>query len=351
MMGRLLQHFDFGALDGILSGLDGQAKVSFSQLLRMLLSGDVSGGLQIVKIKILSLVAPGFAQGKDFFYKVILLAVAAMLLKYLSSVVKNRQVRDVAFYLVYLVLVLLILETFEVVSDTAGQCIVCLKEFVLALIPAFCLSISLANGTASGAVNYQIMLWFVTGICYILDNLLLPMSQCYLFLGLMNGLDEKKRMKGFMGIAKKGIGYGIRACMTVMISISALENIMAGQVDGLQKTVVHKMIAAIPGFGDLSESVTQVFLHSAGLIRNGIGVAAIIGLILYCMNPLVKLLSITVVMKLSAAILRFCELDNLADTLYHAGEGSLQMFKISLCCMLMFLVVIASTLCLLGRTV
>lgn len=350
MIDKILQQFSFSKLDEITANFQGTDEAFFSEILANLLRGDLSRTFSLLKRAFFTFLFPGLYESRDFLKGLLLLAILSMLLKYLSMLVVNKQVTDFAFLFVYFLFLLFLMDSLEGVFSTGLYSIQILKEFMIALIPTFCLSLSIANGTVSATVNYQILLFLLSGLCYILGNLLLPLSQCYVFLGFMNGLDDKARMKGFIRLLGRGISLGIRICMMAAISLPTLENLMVSKVDGLQKTVVQKMVSSIPGIGDLSDSVTQVFMHCAELIRNGIGLSAIVVLLLLCLNPLLKLFCLSFAMKLGAAIFNFIGLERMAQTLSVAGEGSVQILKITLCCMLMFAVVIAITLLVLGRS-
>ena len=60
----------------------------------------------------------------------------------------------------------------------------------------------------------------------------------------------------------------------------------------------------IPGIGNIAGSVTDVVLGSSVLIKNGIGVAALVVIVLICLMPLVKLGVLMMLLELAAALLQ-----------------------------------------------
>lgn len=351
MMEKLLKLFDFSDLNQLTRESCSGSKMSFIDILEDLLRGDFKGVFQTLGQELKENAFSGFSDSKNFLCNLLLLALISMLLRYLSLISKNKQVLDLTFYFVYFFLMLLLLDFFSPVFQIGQEVLLTQKEFMIALIPSYCLSLSLSVGASSATANYQLLLWTMSGLGFILEKLLLPLAKVYFFLGLMNGLDEKKRMQGFMQLLGKGISLGIRLCLMVALSLSTIENLMVSQVDGLQKTVVQKAVSAIPGIGDLSDSVTQVFLHSTQLIRNGVGISAIIILLFLCVNPLLRLWGISFVFRFTYALLNFLGLKKMATTILSLGECCGQILKICLCSMLMFLIEIAVTLGILGRTI
>ena len=60
-----------------------------------------------------------------------------------------------------------------------------------------------------------------------------------------------------------------------------MKKIVHSATDGLNLTVFQKTFGAIPALGDLSESVTGVFVGSAILIKNGFRVEFLQGVDLF----------------------------------------------------------------------
>ena len=68
-----------------------------------------------------------------------------------------------------------------------------------------------------------------------------------------------------------------------------IQGVVSPAADAFRNTAVSQGIEMVPGVGDISGSVADMVFGSAMLIKNGMGAASLIALILICLVPLAKL--------------------------------------------------------------
>lgn len=119
----------------------------------------------------------------------------------------------------------------------------------------------------------------------------------------MNGVSGVKRLEGVLALLDKVIKGGIKLAFFLTIGSSMLHSMLMPAIDNVNTKLVQKSIGMVPGLGDVTDSMTDVFLGSALLIKNSIGVLALILLVVICMVPLVKLFCIGGALKLAGALL------------------------------------------------
>lgn len=341
---KIWEQLDLSDINRMVEDALGHRHMNFSDVASLVMQGEFKEAYGVVKETAMRICAPGILESKNLFAAIVLLGLFAMLLQYVFGVVKSRQVADLAYYFVYLLLVLLLLESFGSLMETADEVLAICKQFVTVLVPAYCLSISLAVGAVSAAVNYELIILLLLGVDYILAGLLLPLVWSYVFLAVMDGVDDRHRMKDFIRILERAVSWGIKLCLSVTVMVSGMQNMVTVHLDGMQKTVLQKAVGAIPGIGDMSESVTEVLTGSAGLIKNSIGTTAMVFLFLLVLRPVWQVFCISVTMKLAGACIRFMGQTRLSDIVSRIGEGGLLVMRAVMCSVISFCVVIAMTM-------
>lgn len=340
----LWAQFDFSKTEQMVDQLLGSKQISFSQMIAEFAAGNFEDALHRLKECLVQWLLPGISQSKTLLVCLLILALTAVFLQYLSGIVRNRQVADMAYYMIYLVIMLVLLRTYETLYESSMQGVSDVKQFMTVLIPSYSLSMALSQGTVCAAANYQLLVILLIGVDTILLKLLLPLAKSCFLIGLMNGLDEQGRIKELLRLMQRLLGWGMKLCLMVTISVSSLENLVVSRSEGMQKTIVKKAIGMIPGIGDLSESMTEVFLSSAGLMKNCIGVAAIFILFLVLLRPAWIVFCFSFSLKLVAACSGLLGQKRLADTFSSAGEGGMELLKVHLCNLLLFSMVLAVTM-------
>lgn len=344
MNDKIWEQLDLEQVNSLMEQISSHTTYGLEDIAKELATGNINEALRMLGAAFADVFLPGIRECKGLLTGLLVLGLFSMLLHYTFGVVKSRQVADLAGYFVYLLLIVLLLENFELIFETGREVLTLCKQFFAALAPAYCLSISLALGSAGAAAHYEFTLLLLMGIDYILVGLLLPLTQSYVFLVIMDGLDERHRMKEFVRLVERLISWGIRICLTVTVVISGVQNTITSQIDGVQKTVFQKVVGAVPGIGDMSESVTEILLGSAGLIKNSLGAAAMIVLFLLILRPLWKVFCISMTMKVAGACVRMVGQNSLSETIIKIGEGGILVMRIVMCAAIAFCISIAMTL-------
>ena len=96
----------------------------------------------------------------------------------------------------------------------------------------------------------------------------------------------------------------------------------------------------IPGIGNIAGSVTDVLLGSAVLIKNGIGAAALIVILLLCMAPLLKLGILVVILELSAALIQPVSDKRMTGCVAGVGDGIKLLFRAVFTVAILFIITI-----------
>ena len=105
----------------------------------------------------------------------------------------------------------------------------------------------------------------------------------------------------------------------------------------------------IPGIGDAGSSVTDMVLGSAMLIKNGIGAAALVVLLLLCLIPLAKLGIMMAAYYLLAAVLQPISDERITGCLAGVGCGMKLLFQTICMVLVLFLLTVALTTATTGR--
>lgn len=344
MSEQIWEQLNLTEIDRLVKKLLYQNDIGFKDVAESLMEGNFEQAFSRLWEAFLNVCLPGVSESRSLFAGILLLGLFATLLQYTFKMVKNRQVAELAYYFVYLLAVLLLINSFDEILQVGDQTLQECREFISVLAPAYCLSISMSIGSISAAANYEFILLLLLGTDYILGGLLLPLTQGYVFLAVMDGLDEKHRMKELIKLADKIISWGIRLCLMVALMVSGVQNLVAPKIDGVQKTVVQKVVGSIPGIGDMSESVTDIVMGATGLIKNTIGATAMICMLLLLLRPMWKVFCVAMTMKVAAACMRIMGQNRLSEVVTRVGDGGVQVMKITMCVTLVFFISVAMTM-------
>ena len=95
----------------------------------------------------------------------------------------------------------------------------------------------------------------------------------------------------------------MKSLLSVILGLQAVQGLILPYADSVKTGAVKRAAGLIPGVGKGIDAVAEVVMGSGVLIKNGIGTAAFLCLLLISLVPLIKLAVISLMYQLAAAAL------------------------------------------------
>lgn len=325
------------AVDQIL----GQDKMDFGATVKKLISGETDFSFQLLGDLISDQIFYEWNYNKSTLVHILLIALAAAVFTNFSAAFSSQQISEVSFYMIYLLLLTILMKSFSVMADTASQTLEQLMNFMQALGPAYFLSVAFASGGTTATVFYQFILFFIYIVNFILQKLILPFVHIYVVLILVNNLSKEDFLSKLADLIKTIISWAMKTLLTVVIGFNVIQGLISPVLDSFRHSLIGKAGGAIPVVGGAVNAVTEVVIGSAVLIKNGIGVAALIVLAALCIIPVLKLVIFVLMYKLTAAAIQPISDKRMVESISGMGEGAALLLKIVAISAVLFMITIA----------
>lgn len=338
---KLLDYDQIELLQDELDGLFPDGNMQFTQALEQLVHGDLEGVFKSLKAGVWDNLAKEAAGFRRVFFQVLLLGILSALFSTLSGIFENHQVSEISFYITYLMLIMLLLTIFEQAAVTTVKLIENMMLFMKLLIPTYAMTVGMASGLSTGTVYYQFLLILLYVVQAGVFSVLLPMVYCYIFLNIVNGLWAQERLGMLAALLHKIVKGLLKVSLTAVLGINLLQTMITPVIDSLKNTATQKVVTAIPGLGNLAGGVAEMLVGSAVLIKNSMGVLFILILLAVCLIPIGKLLIITLLLKVSAAVMGMIADRRITGCTDRVGEGSALLLQCALTAASLFIITIA----------
>lgn len=337
----ILGRIDFSAIDSNIGDVQDQMGVGFKDIVEKLMKGELSLSKEVIGNLLLQPITSEWAEyRKEFSYLIMLVLISAIFYNF-SSVFKNTQIGEISFFIVYLLLFTQLLLRFGALTGIVTQALESIISFMKTLIPAYFLTVACSTGTTTALLFYNITFVVITGVQWILLYLVIPAIHIYLVLSLVNHLSKEEFLSRMTQLIKKGIDWILKTMLGAVIGIHVVQGLIAPAIDEVKSMAVTKTASAIPGVGNAINAVTEVLLASAVLIKNSVGVAALICLLFLCAAPVVKLAFHSFLYKVITAILQPVSQKQMLECLNNMGESIGMLLKVLSMTVVLFFVTIA----------
>lgn len=195
------------------------------------------------------------------------------------------------------------------------------------LVPVYLIAVGAATGSISAAAYYQLFLILIYGVEKLLLGVGLPLCYAFCMLNVINGIWPEEKLSLFIDFVKKCIDWLIKGAIGIVTGVSVFQSLLNPVLDAFRAGGMQKAMTAIPGMGNAAEGVLELAVGSAVVIKNSVGVVLLFGLLLLCVNPLLKILLTALVIKLSAALMGMVSDKRITLAANRAGDAALCLLR------------------------
>lgn len=299
--GAEVKDYDFSDVDRSIKENEAQDYIgSFKELVLKLVNGENSGDKGVFR-DVADIFINSFTAHKDVVINIIILAVLSAFISSFAPVLNKGMINDTAHMIIEIMLITLLMASFYSAVITSTDTIQGFIDIYKSLIPAFFSAVTFASGSITSAAYYEVVLIAITFVNDILKNVILRMVKVYLLLGFADLLMKKSPFSQAMELILTVIKWGCKLSLVAFSGVAGLKGMINPISDEAKKSVIYKTLKIIPGIGNGVDTVSSTVAGAGAVIKNAVGVAAIIVIMAVCCMPVMKLVSLTVIFKVTAA--------------------------------------------------
>ncbi|MGG3802967.1 stage III sporulation protein AE [Metabacillus fastidiosus] len=273
----------------LLQFLSGEKELSFSEWMKAL--------LQFLFHELL-------ANGK-LLGTLILLTVFSVILQLLQNAFSQSTVSKVAYALVYMVLMIIALNSFHVAIQYTNEAIETMTNFIFALIPLLLALIASSGGLISAAFFHPVIIFLMNTSGILIKNIVLPLLFLSALLSIVSTLTDQYKVTQLAQLLRN-ISIGLLgAFLTIFLGVISVQGASAAVTDGIAiRTAKFITGNFIPVLGRMFTDATDTVISASVLLKNTVGIIGVAVLLFIAAFPALKILSLALIYKFAAAILQ-----------------------------------------------
>lgn len=193
--------------------------------------------------------------------------------------------------------------------------------FMQILIPLLLPLIISVGGISSGGILSPSIIASVTIFTTFIQKLILPLIffSCVFILG--NSLADRNHIKKLALLIRSVAIFIIGFLVTLFSGLSAIQGLITKSADGmLLKTARFSVDNLIPIVGGFAADSIEIVLSCTTIIKNSLGIFGLISIVIMLLIPLVKILAVALVYKVTSALVEPIGNSSMADCLNEMGN-------------------------------
>lgn len=337
------EEIDITALSRKIEQLDERDYPDFASIFQKLVSMRFTEAAQEIGQWMTGAVLQEIFSSKIFIGELAGILLFASVFSNISSAFQSYGVSDSGFLISYFLVFSIIFTNFTVMIAMFKDTVVLLSSFLKVLLPVYTLAVSLSGNLSTGIVFYEYFMIVVLFLNWIFLNVFLPLLQYYFLLELISHFSQKQNISKLCEGLYFLLAKGIQVIFFLLFGFHLLETMIAPSFDGAKNSILNKMIGLIPGAGSIVQSVAGTAIGFSLVIKNAVGAAGILFLLIFLLLPLVKLFIYIFLYFLLSVVLEPIADERFILCINAAVKCGTLMIKVLCMSSVLFIVVIALT--------
>lgn len=314
---------------------------SFLSLTQEIMEGEFQGILDFMFTLGKERIKGEWMMIRQLMVSIVFLAFLSSFLTVIKGAFKNKQIAQIAHYSNYLMMIILFMDLYENIIGLCEDTLIRIEEFMRIFFPTYFILVGTSLGIKTGMLYFQLAGLVIYFIEKILILMIIPGLNIYMFLIFMNGIWEEERLEGIISLLQKIILLSFKVMMAVITGIGFLQALILPVLDGFKKEGIYHLIDTVPGVGDAAKGAFQLWLSSAAIIKNSVGVAGCILLLLFVLTPLIRIGVVWICLRVASAVLSMIGEKKIIGGINQMAKGVSLCFQTTGYGILFFLMIIA----------
>lgn len=337
----MLEQIGIEEIDDFMEDTEGVSEISFTELVNSLIKGEGTYQVKDMGEWLKNALCAEFRENKALLIQILIIGIAFGVLKNFTGLFENSYISELCFVMVYCVLVILLMKSFLIMDNLAKETLKTTVEFMQTLVPVYCMSMIFSNGATTAAGFYEVTFLIISLVQWIILYVLVPLVQVMILFVFLNEVVEGERFSKMTELLEDGIRFVLKFVTGTVVGLNVVQGLIQPAADRVKGSMFAKTASAIPGIGNSVQAVSEIIVGAGTLIKNSVGVAAMIIVLGITLMPVLKMGVLAFFYKFSAAVIEPVADKRISGTLNGVCRGSVLLAKIMLTSMLLFLITIA----------
>lgn len=319
---ELIEQYDFKKINETTNGID------FKELVINVIKNDSPVKKTDLKSQIVGYVRSEFLKERSSVLKIISIAIILAFFSNIAASGANQQIMQIGQVMGNIMLITTLLGTYHVTQKVVLEVLDTIVSFLKMLMPTYMTCIAVTGGNMSAIAFGEGAMLLVLVINLIYSKIVILGGNIYVLIMTCEGMQEGEGLEKLGKLVLNIMNWVLKTSMAIVVGLNIIKGMIMPLADGVQASMMVKAMKMIPGIGNGVGTVSAAVLGAGTLIKNGIGVAALIVICLFCLTPILKIGLYVIIYQFIGAILQPVTGKKTSDTIMGFVDGMKLMLSI-----------------------
>jgi len=317
-------------------------KLDLKEMLAKLAHGELGVGLGDIFSGLLKYLFKEMVANSRLMGQLLILAVLCAILQNVQSAFEKGTVGKLAWSVCFLALLSLALGSFTIAIQTGRQAIEDMVSFMHAMLPVLITLLTAMGNITTASLFHPLTLIVLSTISTLIKNVIFPLIFFSVILGLANKITTRVDVSKLADLLKNWSMGLLGLFFTVFLGFMMVQGIAGSVADGVaMRTAKFGIGVFVPVVGKLFSDALEAVVGTSLLLKNAVGLVGILAVFFICAFPVLKILALMLIYKITAALIQPIGDTLIADSLNIMGNSLTIVFASVTAVGIMFFFVIA----------
>lgn len=337
----LLSEIDFGDIEESLQEMFPGEKTGFQDVVSAFMAGDSEETGAVLLDFAKDQIFYELSYNRQSLVYVVLIAITAAVFSNFAGAFKSRQISDISFYVMYMLLITLCLTSFRTSASGIEEQLGSLVDFMRVLCPSYFLAVAFASGSTTSLFFYNVILLIIYAVELLIVRFLLPVINIYIMVRVLGNLTGEDSLSELADLIRKVVTWILRSLLACVVGVNVVQGLLAPAIDSVKRSALTRTAEALPWVGNAVGGAAELVLGTAVLIKNSIGMAGAVIAAVICAAPILEMLIMALMYKLAAALVQPVSDKRITACISGVSEGYEIMVRVVFTAGMLFLLTIA----------
>ncbi|MFS0751472.1 stage III sporulation protein AE [Oceanobacillus sp. 1P07AA] len=235
----------------------------------------------------------------------LMLTLFAVVLQSMQSAFEKTTVSRVAYFVIFLVLIFLVLNSFYLATSYTKEAIDTMKGFMIALLPLVLGMMASFGNVVSISFFHPIIIFLINFSGVFISVFVLPLLFLAAMLVIISGLNENYKVTHLANLFKSVALGTLGVFLTIFLGVISVQGTASAIQDGVaMKTAKFVTGNFIPVVGRTFTDAADTILSASLILKNALGIAGLVVILFIVAFPAIKVAAIALIYKIAAAVLQ-----------------------------------------------
>lgn len=208
--------------------------------------------------------------------------------------------RSVCFVLILIPVLLLVFSELEHARETITE----MTRRMDKLLPMLLTLLTALGGSASSAFLHPMVVAASGSMVFLAREVTLRLVMCTCAVTAVNHLSDRAHLSRMAQLLRSSVCWLLGVSFTVFLGAMSLQGVCSASIDGVVlRAAKYAVDNFVPVVGGMFSDTMDTLIGCTLIVKNALGVTAVVVLLGAILAPLMRTLAVVLVMKLSAALL------------------------------------------------